>query len=64
MGINEYKWIAASMEPVVTCDIGLRNNGKIFSYERPPKEGHPCEGLCNSKGWCRCIAAPVISGFS
>lgn len=60
LGIKQYKWLAI---PGVSCDIGLRNNGKIFSYEAPPPEGHPCEGKCNSEDWCRCTTIRIIPGF-
>lgn len=63
VGIKQYKWMAAAPDPAVTCDIGLRNNGKIFSYEAPPPEGHPCEGKCNSEDWCRCIPRSIVPGF-
>lgn len=58
-GTELYRWCAA---PGNMCDIGAKNTGKIFSYESPPPDGHPCEGKCNSKDWCRCTASPMSTG--
>jgi len=60
-GITHYIWLWPSTPE---CDIGMRNNGKTFSYLDPPPEGHPCEGECHAKDWCRCIAKSVVPGFS
>ncbi len=60
-GITSYKWLALDVHG--TCDVAKRNGGKIFSYDNPPKEGHPCEGQCGSPDWCRCSAKPVVPGF-
>ncbi len=56
-GITHYVWVWPG---VPDCDIGRRNNGKVFSYANPPPEGHPCEGECHAKDWCRCITKSVI----
>jgi hypothetical protein len=61
LGITHYVW---SWPGVPECDIGMRNNGKTFSYLNPPPEGHPCEGECHAKDWCRCGAKSVVPGFS
>ncbi|MGA2795492.1 MAG: hypothetical protein ABSE69_18610 [Roseiarcus sp.] len=61
LGITSYKWVAVDVHG--TCDVAKRNDGKVFSYDKPPKEGHVGEGQCNSPDWCRCIAKPVILGF-
>lgn len=61
-GITHYKWIA--LEAHGTCDVAKRNNGKIFAYGKPPPEGHVQEGQCNSPDWCRCLAEPIIPGFT
>lgn len=61
LGITRYRWIAVDVHG--TCDVAKRNNGKIFSLNSPPPDGHPCEGLCNSIDWCRCQAKPVIDDF-
>lgn len=60
-GITHYVWV---WPKVPECDIGERNNGKIFSYAEPPPEGHPCEGECHAKDWCRCSTRSVVEGFS
>lgn len=61
IGITNYVWLWPGTPE---CDIGKRNNGKTFSYLNPPPEGHPCEGECHAKDWCRCTAKSVVSGFS
>jgi hypothetical protein len=61
LGITSYKWIALDVHG--TCDVAKRNGGKVFSHDKPPKEGHVGEGQCNSPDWCRCIAKSVIPGF-
>lgn len=60
-GITHYIWLWPGTPE---CDIGMRNNGKTFSYLHPPPEGHPCEGECHAKDWCRCVAKSVVHGFS
>ena len=59
-GITEYEWLAI---PGVSCDIGLRNNGKTFSYLKPSLDGHPGEGKCNRAEGCLCMAKPILPGF-
>jgi hypothetical protein len=61
IGITHYVWLWPG---VPVCDIGMRNNGKTFSYLDPPKEGHPCEGKCHAKDWCRCSTKSIVKGFS
>jgi hypothetical protein len=59
--ITHYIWLWPGTPE---CDIGMRNNGKTFSYLDPPPEGHPCEGECHAKDWCRCMAKSVVRGFA
>lgn len=61
VGITHYIWLWPGTPE---CDIGMRNNGKTFSYLDTPPEGHPCEGECHAKDWCRCVAKSVVPGFS
>ena len=60
MGLSAYKWVAI---PGACCAIGAANDGKAFSSEKPPREGHPAEGACSSKDWCRCHAKAIVPGF-
>jgi hypothetical protein len=62
LGVTSYQWL--SMDVHGCCDIAKRNNGRIFSYDAPPPEGHVGEGQCNSPDWCRCISRPIVPGFS
>jgi hypothetical protein len=62
LGITSYRWVA--MDVHGTCDTARRNGGKIFLYTQLPPEGHVCEEQCGSKDWCRCIARPIVAGFS
>ena len=61
LGITHYIWLWPGTPE---CDIGMRNNGRTFSYLDPPPEGHPCEGECHAKDWCRCVTKSVIPGLS
>lgn len=56
LGVKEYEWLASGN----SCEIALRNNGKTFAYQQPPGDGHPCEGVCTSDDWCRCVALPLV----
>ena len=60
IGIKRYIWRATGDGD--DCDIARRNDGKTYSSGRPPKDGHPAEGRCNSEDWCRCYAEAVIPG--
>jgi hypothetical protein len=62
LGITSYEWVAVDVHG--TCEVAKRNDGKVFSYDSPPKEGHVGEGECGSPDYCRCFAAPVVHGFS
>jgi hypothetical protein len=57
LGIAEYKWLAV---PGASCDIGTRNDGRIFSYLNPGPDGHPREGRCNQREGCLCVAQSVV----
>jgi hypothetical protein len=61
LGITSYKWLA--MDVYGVCDVAKRNGGKVFSHDRPPKEGHVAEGQCSSPDWCRCVAKAVVPAF-
>jgi len=53
LGLTKYRWAVPA--PMIACDIALNNAGKVFSYLEPPPSGHPCEGECHAKDWCRCV---------
>ena len=59
LGIKKYKWLHSGAD---SCPVGLRYDGHIFRYDRPPPEGHPGEANCPEQ-WCRCVAASVFPGF-
>lgn len=42
------------------CDVCKRNDGKTFSWSKPPKTGHPGEGILCRNGYCRCWAEVII----
>lgn len=61
LGITHYIW--SSCGDSSTCDECAKNNGKKFSWNNPPKTGHPGEGLCCPKdevGYCRCAALACV----
>jgi len=62
LGISTYEWLAVDVHK--TCEVARRNGGKVFSYDKPPPEGHVGEGECNSPDWCRFTARPIVPGFS
>lgn len=54
LGVEEYIWRTAGDERV--RDTHKRNNGKVFRWDKPPKEtGHPGTDI-----QCRCVAQPII----
>lgn len=54
LGVTKYRWRTSEDERV--RDSHRRNNGKIFRWDRPPKEtGHPGQDI-----QCRCVAEPII----
>jgi len=59
IGFKKYKWRGGEDG----CDIARRNEGRTFSCDKPPKDGHPGEGRCTSEDWCRCYAEAVVPGF-
>ncbi|HAW3194706.1 TPA: hypothetical protein JLS02_001922 [Escherichia coli] len=52
LGIKRYIW--RSCEDGDECAECAKNNGKTFSWSKPPKSGHPGEGKCCPDGRCRC----------
>jgi hypothetical protein len=62
LGITSYKWLAVDVHGC--CNVAKKNGDKVFSYLEPPPEGHVGEGQCDSPDWCRCIARPMVPGFS
>lgn len=60
LGITHYTWQSSGDER--TCVECAKNDGKRFSWDKPPKTGHPGEGLCCApeEGHCRCVALPYI----
>jgi len=61
IGITHYVWLGTPGP--YDCSVARRNNGKVFSYLVPPSEGHVGECQCEAD-WCRCIAKPIVPGFS
>lgn len=53
LGIDEYEWETSHDERVRDSHRALQ--GKVFSWNKPPPEGHPGYPIR-----CRCIALPVI----
>lgn len=53
LGVEEYIWRTADDGKV--REDHAANNGKRFRWDKPPKTGHPGEGI-----QCRCIAQPII----
>ena len=53
LGIDEYEWETSHDERVRDSHRALQ--GKVFSWNNPPPEGHPGYPIR-----CRCIALPVI----
>lgn len=54
LNIKKYRWRTSEDERV--RDTHRRNNGKIFSWNKPPKDtGHPGQDI-----QCRCVAEPII----
>jgi len=53
LGIEEYEWETSHDERVRDSHRALQ--GKVFSWNKPPPEGHPGYPIR-----CRCIALPVI----
>lgn len=53
LGIDEYEWETSHDERVRDSHKALQ--GKVFSWSKPPPEGHPGYPIR-----CRCIALPVI----
>ena len=53
LGIDEYEWETSHDERVRDSHRALQ--GKVFSWSKPPPEGHPGYPIR-----CRCIALPVI----
>jgi SPP1 gp7 family putative phage head morphogenesis protein len=52
-GFEKYKWLTSKDERVRPSHKA--NDGKIFSWSRPPATGHPGEDY-----QCRCVAIPVF----
>jgi hypothetical protein len=58
VGSKKYIWRSCGDGDV--CPECAKNDGKRFSWSRPPPGGHPGETTCCSSEWCRCIAEPII----
>lgn len=58
LGATHYIWRSA--EDADTCKECAKNNGKKFSWNRPPKTGHPGEGRCCPRSLCRCYPEAII----
>ena len=53
LGIERYRWRTAG-DTRVRTEHAMRE-GQIFSWDRPPPDGHPGQPIN-----CRCYAEPVI----
>jgi len=53
LGIKKYEWATAGDERVRATH--RRNDGKTFSWSKPPATGHPGQDI-----QCRCVALPVF----
>ncbi|HWE98846.1 MAG TPA: hypothetical protein VG248_03530 [Caulobacteraceae bacterium] len=59
LGVTSYVWRSAL--PGI-CSVAARNNGRTFSFDDPPPDGHPGEGACDLD-WCKgCIMRSIIRG--
>ncbi|MEA5104674.1 hypothetical protein [Pantoea sp. S18] len=58
LGATHYIWRSA--DDADTCIECKKNNGKKFAWDRPPKTGHPGEGLCCPRNLCRCYPEAII----
>jgi uncharacterized protein with gpF-like domain len=58
IGATKYVWRTAGDSDV--CAACATNNGKRFSWSKPPKTGAPGEHECEGGKWCRCCAEPII----
>ncbi len=57
-GISEYVWKSSK---TAQCDICSRRNGKVYSYNKPTKDGYPGEGTCGNRAlFCHARASPVV----
>ena len=61
LGVTHFRWVTVGDEDV--CDDCRRNAGKRFAYKAVPNGGLPGQPHCPS-GWCRCVAKPIVKGFS
>jgi len=52
LGVKYYIW--RTCEDGAVCSECAKNNGKTFSWAKPPKSGHPGDGKCCHHGHCRC----------
>ena len=57
VGCKSFIWRA--VKDAGTCTECAANDGRRFSYEKPPKIGYPGDHDCPT-GWCRCFAEPII----
>jgi len=57
VGCKSFVWRSAGDSDV--CAECAKNNGKRFSYSKPPKIGYPGEHECRV-GWCRCVSESLI----
>ncbi|WP_143806271.1 phage minor head protein [Pantoea latae] len=58
LGVTHYIWRSA--EDADTCEECKKNNGKKFSWNRPPKTGRPGEGRCCPRNLCRCYPEAIL----
>lgn len=55
-GITKYEWATAGDERV--RDLHSSYNGKTYSWDKPPSDGHPGTPIR-----CRCVALAVLEGL-
>ena len=62
LGITHYKWRTAG--PCSnSCEECMKNEGKIFAWNKPSKIGHPGDHHCGPYGYCLCLAISIVPGF-
>lgn len=61
-GITHYRWRSCGLNGGA-CAACLSREGKKFRLDSRPDHGHPGEGTCGERGFCRCYPEMIIPGF-
>lgn len=62
IGVTHYIWRSAGDERV--CPTCAKNDGRRFSWSKPPASGHPGLTTCCDMGWCRCYAEAILPAMT